>query len=73
MDLAKTKLVGNISVTDATNNANFDSWEQTVDVDSSAKFLPAGTDLSKLTPDSDVYYKAMITSFADAVVMRLDK
>jgi hypothetical protein len=73
MNLADTRLVGTVSVTDLKNNANFDNWMQTVDVNSSAKYLPAGTDLSKLTPDSDVYYKAMIASFADNVVLRLDK
>ncbi|TKD15390.1 hypothetical protein FBT96_17375 [Rhodobacter capsulatus] len=73
MNLADTRLVGTVSFTDAKNNSNFDNWQQTVDVNATARFLPEGTELAKLKPDSDVYYKAMIASFADAVVQRLDQ
>ncbi|WP_132546540.1 hypothetical protein [Rhodovulum euryhalinum] len=73
MNSADTRLVGDVSFSDANDNSNFDHWQQTVDVNSSAGFLPEGTDLSTLSPDSDVYYKAMISSFADAVVQRLGR
>lgn len=73
MNLADTRLVGDVNITDAKDNSNFDSWKLTVDVNATSPFLPAGTLLTTLKPDSDVYYKAMIAAFADGVVVRLDQ
>lgn len=71
MNLADTRLVGDVSISDEKDNSNFDTYKLTVDVNSSAKFLPEGFDPATLKPDSDVYYKAMIAAFADGVVTRL--
>lgn len=70
---ADTHLVGNVNITDEKDNSNFKSYELTVDVNQATPFFPTEMDLTKLTANSDDFYKAMITAFADGVVKRLDE
>ena len=70
---ADTKLVGIVSITDVADNANFDNYTLTIDVNQVKTFLPATVDLTTLKASSDEYYKAMIQAFAAAVVEKLAK
>ncbi|MDT8855442.1 hypothetical protein RNZ50_10540 [Paracoccaceae bacterium Fryx2] len=72
MGLAQTRLVGNVNVSDETNNSNYESYELTINVETSRPFIPAGVDVTVLPVNSDVYYSAMIAAFADGVVKNLD-
>lgn len=72
-NFADTKLVGDVKVTGPAANPSVNSYELTVDVNTSMPFFPAGTVVETLPVDSEVYYAAMITAFADAVVSKLDE
>ena len=72
MNLANTRLVGTVKITDDVDNSNFNSYELTVDVNTAKIFVPPGTDLVLLPADSSVYYDAMIAAFADGVVTRIN-
>jgi len=72
LNIADTKLVGDVKVTSATDNTAFNTYNLTVNVDQAMLFLPEGTDITKLSQDSKEYYDAMINAFADAVVTRLE-
>ena len=71
MGSADTRLVGDIKVTEGPSLKN--EYQLTVDVNQAKIFFPATVDLTKLSASSDEYYTSMITAFADAVVVRLDK
>lgn len=73
MGLADTRLVGNVVITDETNNTNFDAYILTVDINSARSYLPEGVDVATLPKDSSDYYNAMIAAFAHHVVLMLDK
>ena len=70
---ADTKLIGNVKVTGPDANPSVNSYELTVDVNSSMPFFPAGTVVETLPVDSEVYYATLITAFADEVVRKLDE
>ena len=72
MDLAESRLAGQVNITSETDNSDFKSYILTVSFAQAAAFLPAGTDSATLTWDSPVFYKAMIDAFADAVALSLD-
>lgn len=71
LGLADTRLVGNVSMTHATDNSRFGSYELTVDVNTALPLIPADVDVTVLPADSRVYYDAMIAAFAQGVVDRL--
>jgi len=73
MNLADTRLVATVKITDDVDNSNFNSYELTVDVNAAKMFVPAGTDLVVLPVDSSIYYDALIAAFADGVVTRLNE
>lgn len=73
LNVADTKLVGQVKVTSETDNTRFNTYELTVNVDQVAMLMPKGTDMAALTQDSREYYDAMINAFADGVVARLDQ
>ena len=68
---ADTRLVGDVKVTEGPSLKN--EYQLTVDVNQAKVFFPATVDLTKLSSSSDEFYASMITAFADAVVVRLDK
>jgi hypothetical protein len=72
LNIADTKLVGDVKVTSDTDNTDFNAYNLTVNVDQAMVLMPEGTDLSTLSQDSTEFYQAMISAFADAVVVRLD-
>lgn len=68
---ADTRLVGDIKVTNGPSLKS--EYQLSVDVNQAMVFFPATVDLTKLSASSDEFYASMITAFADAVVVRLDK
>ena len=68
--VADSKLVGAVNVTGA-DNSKFNSYIMIVTFAEAGPFFPEGTDLTKITSDSKEYYDAMITTFADHVVAKL--
>lgn len=70
---ADTRLVGNVNISDEKDNSHFSAYELTVNINQAKPFFPANQDYSKLSADSDVFYNAMITAFADAVVKKLNE
>jgi hypothetical protein len=68
--VADSKLVGTVTVT-GEDNSKFDSYILTVSFADAGPFFPEGTDLTKITSDSKEYYDAMIATFADHVVSKL--
>lgn len=71
MNLAETRLVGNVAMIHATDNGRFGSYILTVDVNAARPLLPEDTDLVALPADTRVYYDAMVEAFAQGVVERL--
>lgn len=71
LGLADTRLVGDVSMTHASDNSRFGSYELTVDVNTALPLIPADVDVTVLPADSRVYYDAMIAAFAQGVVDRL--
>lgn len=70
-DLADSRLVGLVKITDENNNTNFDTYKLTVDMAQSRLFLPLGVDVVVLAADRDAYYDAMVAAFADHVARRV--
>ncbi|KAF0171775.1 MAG: hypothetical protein FD162_2859 [Rhodobacteraceae bacterium] len=70
---ADTRLVGAVNFTDETDNSHFKSFELTVDVNQAKPFFPAELDVTKLSANSNVFYNAMISAFADNVVLKLNE
>ena len=73
MGLADTRLAATVMISDLNDNSNYNTYDLTVTINETTKFLPEGTDVATLKSDSEDYYKAMIAAFADAVVVRLDE
>lgn len=71
LGLADTRLIGDVTMTHASDNTRFGAYELTVDVNSSIKMMPEGVELADLPTDTKVYYDAMIAAFAQGVVDRL--
>lgn len=70
---ADTRLVGDVTVSDAANNANSKGFTLTVDVNQARTLFAPDLDVTTITAGSDVYYQAMIAAFAANVVMEMDK
>lgn len=70
---ADTRLVGDINFTDETDNSHFKSFELTVNVDQALPFFDKAVDVTKLSANSDEFYTAMISSFADSIVKKLNE
>ncbi len=68
---ADTRLVGDVKVTDGPSLKG--EYELSVDINQAKVFFPATIDMTTLTASSNEFYQSMITAFADAVVVRLDK
>lgn len=71
LGLADTRLVGDVTMTHASDNTRFDKYQLTVDVNTALPMIPADVDVTILPADSRVYYEAMIAAFAKGVVDRL--
>lgn len=70
---ADTRLVGDVKFSDENDNSHFKTFELTVDVNQAKPFFPAETDVTKLSANSDDFYKSMIAAFAENVVLNLNK
>ena len=72
LNVADTKMVGIVNVKpQEPGDKGFNSYELTVNINQAMVFMPEGTDVTKLSQDTTVYYDAMVNAFADAVVVRL--
>ncbi len=71
MGLADTRLMGDVTMTHASDNTRFGTYQLTVDVNTAMPLIPADVDVTILPADSRVYYEAMIATFAQGVVDRL--
>jgi len=70
-DISQSKLTGTVSISSQTDNSKYDHYTLTVSYPEIVALLPAGTDLASLTTDSELYYGAMVDSFAEHVVEHL--
>ena len=70
---ADTRLVGDVTVSDAANNANSKGFTLTIDVNQARTLFAPDLDVTTITAGSDAYYQAMIAAFAANVVMEMDK
>lgn len=70
--LADTRLVGMVYQKSETDPSRTRSYEMQVDVNQSLPMMPADIDLETLPADTRVYYEAMINTFAQVVVDRLE-
>ncbi len=73
MGSADTRLVGSVNIKDMADNSNYESYELSVDINQGLTYLPADMMIANLSPNSDEYYKAMIETFADVVVAKLNE
>ena len=64
-------LVGDVAITNATDNTKFDGYELTVTAKTASAFAPDGVVLDGAFTDSPEYYTALVSAFADGVVKRL--
>jgi hypothetical protein len=71
MNLAETRLVGDVAMVHATDNSRFGAYTLTVDINAAMPMFPEGIDLAALPADTRVYYDTMIQTFAQGVVDRL--
>ncbi|SPH23490.1 hypothetical protein DEA8626_02553 [Defluviimonas aquaemixtae] len=70
--VADSRLSGDVGITHDSDNTKFDNYELTVTFEQAGPFFLPGTDLAAITTDSQEYYDAMIATFADHVVNKLD-
>ncbi|MBR3369764.1 MAG: hypothetical protein IKG52_03955 [Rhodobacteraceae bacterium] len=71
-DLEQSVLVGQVNVTDETNNANFNSYELSVSLSGVTAVDEDGEPLLFESVEAEHAYQTMITAFAEGVVTRLD-
>ncbi len=71
LGLEDTRLIGDVTMTHASDNSRFGTYQLTVDVNTALPMIPADVDVTILPADSRVYYAAMIATFAQGVVDRL--
>lgn len=71
-DLEQSILVGQVNVTDETNNANFNSYELSVSLSGVTAVDEDGDPLTFENVEAELAYQTLITAFADGVVTRLD-
>jgi hypothetical protein len=72
-NIADTRLMGTVKITSDTDNSEFEAYDLTVTYENAIVLLPAGTDVTVLTQDSPEFYAAVVATFAEAVVKRLDE
>ena len=65
-------LVGQVNVTDDNDNTNFNAYELSVSLGTAASVSADGTAYYFDTLDTPEAYQALVSSFADNVVKRLD-
>lgn len=65
-------LVGQVNVSDVNDNTNFNAYELSVSLDSAASISVDGTTFYYEALDTPEAYQALVSSFADNVVKRLD-
>ena len=65
-------LVGTVNVTDLNDNTNFNSYELTISLGTAPSISADGKSFFYDTLDTPEAYQALISAFADNVVLRLD-
>ncbi|MCU9850226.1 hypothetical protein OEZ60_19740 [Defluviimonas sp. WL0024] len=70
--VAESKLVGDVAITHDSDNTKFDNYQLTVTFEQAGPYFLPGTDLAAITTDSQEYYDAMIATFANHVVQKLE-
>ncbi len=72
-DSSETRLVGQVNVSNTTQNTDFSSYELVIRVKDLGALAGASARDLTLAQSSDEYYDMMIGAFADVVVRRLDE
>ena len=72
LNISDAVLVGQVSVTDLTDNSNFEAYELSVSLGTAQVLSADGQTLTYDSLDTPEAYAALINSFADNVVQRLD-
>ncbi len=72
-NMADSRLAGTVQVFGTADNPDSARYDLVIDVDTATAYFPEGTVLADLSADSTVYYDTLVTAFADAVVVNLDK
>jgi hypothetical protein len=70
LNLADSVLVGQVNITDDTDNSNFDAYELSVTLENAQIVLPEGAVLV-LSTDTGDSYNRIVEAFAEGVVSRL--
>ncbi len=71
VNLGDAVLVGEVNIVDPTNNANFNAYELSVSLGTTRFVVPEGQTVI-LSADDRASYQALIDTFADGVVERLN-
>ncbi|MDD7972248.1 hypothetical protein [Roseinatronobacter alkalisoli] len=71
-DLEQSVLVGQVNVTDETDNSNFNSYELSVSLSGVTAVDEYGEPLLFESVEAELAYQTLITAFAEGVVARLD-
>lgn len=72
LDLSDAVLVGQVNVSDLNDNTNFDAYELSVTLGTSSMVSADGQTVTYDSLDTPEAYQALISTFADEVVKRLD-
>ena len=70
LNLGDAVLVGQVNITDDTDNRNFDAYELSVSLETARIIVPEGQTLV-LSTDDRASYQLLIDAFAEGVVTRL--
>ncbi len=65
-------LVGQVNVSDQTDNSNFDAYEMTVSLGNATLISADGTSVVFVSLDTPEAYQSLINAFADNVVKKLE-
>lgn len=71
LNLADTRILAKVTMTHDSDNTRFGAYDLSVDVERIRPLLPAGMDVTVITPDTRAFYDALIGAVADEVVARL--
>lgn len=71
LNLGDAVLVGQVNITDQTNNSNYDAYELSVSLESAKVAFVDGAAITLVGADTTQTYQRLVETFADEVVSRL--
>lgn len=70
--LDASSLAATVNVQNVNNNTDYNTFDLTVTMAQAMPYIPQGVDVAVLTPSSDEVYNALVKTFAEAAVARID-